>query len=413
MADASTSRLPFLDGLRGVAALVVVISHLTIAFRPQAFFGKEQELSYSWLSRFAISPLFVFVNGSFAVFIFFVLSGFVISASADRNRGSIIGACVARIVRLSLPAGASILFAAAILNLGLLSVSPVAEIVGHWWVKRLPAYLGTSVPWTTVLKDMLGQYYLSGEVRYNGVLWTMPKELAGSIVLYIAFLSSSSLIYRISLITLSFVACLWLDLTPNYYVCFALGFLAYLCADNIRRMPGWVGLFLILAGLIGGGEPFFPPPPESIYFLPYAYAVHLGLERYIWPMAAAVLLAGIMSSGMAKQMLSGPVPQFLGRVSFSVYLIHIPLLWSVMAFLYIQGGYRSDVCFLAASLAFICVVYLLGFLFTVGVDQPAMLCAAMIRSALQPRGKARHPLMQRPLEHAMKDKKRELPPVSA
>jgi len=83
---ASSKRIPEFDGLRGVAAIVVVVSHIVAAFMPVLYFGPEGGTVLSWQGFFAMSPFFVMVSGSFAVFVFFVLSGFVIAASADASR---------------------------------------------------------------------------------------------------------------------------------------------------------------------------------------------------------------------------------------------------------------------------------------------------------------------------------------
>ncbi|KAA2235258.1 acyltransferase family protein [Salinarimonas soli] len=60
-----------LDGLRGIAALLVVFSHLVVAFQPALYFGREALLENNALTFLATSPFFVFVNGSFAVYVFF------------------------------------------------------------------------------------------------------------------------------------------------------------------------------------------------------------------------------------------------------------------------------------------------------------------------------------------------------
>jgi peptidoglycan/LPS O-acetylase OafA/YrhL len=71
-----TSRIPELDGLRGIAILLVVACHYvgSAAFQTPSSF-------YSWLSRFAIL-------GEYGVDLFFVLSGFLIGGILLRARTS-------------------------------------------------------------------------------------------------------------------------------------------------------------------------------------------------------------------------------------------------------------------------------------------------------------------------------------
>ncbi|WP_443147193.1 acyltransferase family protein [Paenibacillus sp. KACC 21273] len=74
-------KLKYLDGLRGLAALIVVISHFVVAFYPSLYNGSidsvhTQKSLELWISK---SPFNLFYNGNFAVCVFFVLSGYVLS----------------------------------------------------------------------------------------------------------------------------------------------------------------------------------------------------------------------------------------------------------------------------------------------------------------------------------------------
>ena len=74
-----------IDGLRGQASLIVMITHFTMAFTPGIL-----DMNYPMLFKRVAHPSFlqevarfplvsIFYNGNFAVLIFFVISGFVLS----------------------------------------------------------------------------------------------------------------------------------------------------------------------------------------------------------------------------------------------------------------------------------------------------------------------------------------------
>src|SRR5687768_4333751 len=86
-------RLAFLDGLRGWAALMVVLSHLLV------FFVAQTSSAYKgWYWAFPS-------DGNLAVFVFFVLSGFALSIGyIQSGRVNILTAlCVRRYLRLAIP----------------------------------------------------------------------------------------------------------------------------------------------------------------------------------------------------------------------------------------------------------------------------------------------------------------------
>ncbi|HEV7949025.1 MAG TPA: acyltransferase family protein, partial [Glaciihabitans sp.] len=69
--SAPATRLNSLDGLRGIAALVVVFYHLSLVARPFLDTGHTGDVWW-WLTE---TPLKVFTLGTESVLVFFVLSG--------------------------------------------------------------------------------------------------------------------------------------------------------------------------------------------------------------------------------------------------------------------------------------------------------------------------------------------------
>jgi len=377
--ESESQRLIQLDGLRGIAALTVVLSHITAGFRPQMYFGMEKGAAPTIQTWFATSPLFVFVSGSFAVYIFFVLSGYVISASADRSRSSLLATAAGRVIRLSLPCAASLIFAGMLINFGMTSASGAANIVGHWWIKQLPPIFDHPAPWRAVLKDALGWYYVTGESYFNGVIWTMKRELLGSLAIYIVFAFVRSAGWRAAVNILIFAGLLFANIEPFYYVCFVAGSMLYLARSMIARIPSFIGAAALLAGLIVGGKPFFTPPEGAFYYWPYRLAAFVHGEMYIWPLGATLLVFGALVWRPAVRLLGNPVARFLGRVSFSVYLVHFPLLLSVMTSLFVRWGFISNGAFAATVVGYLFVVYAIGCIFTILIDEPATRLSTWIK----------------------------------
>jgi peptidoglycan/LPS O-acetylase OafA/YrhL len=128
-------RLPALDGLRGLAALVVLLHHTLLASQP-TLAGPYNVGPYptsgslAWLITF--TPLHIFWAGGEFVVLFFVLSGFVLSLPTARSgkQPRIASYYPSRFLRLYLPVWAALLFAAALHFLG----SHASLRGASWWL---------------------------------------------------------------------------------------------------------------------------------------------------------------------------------------------------------------------------------------------------------------------------------------
>jgi len=148
------SRLAFVDGLRGIAALAVVVQHT---------------VSYYWPS-FEVFSVGRFGLGAFAVTLFFLCSGFVIPVSLDRHN-SLVQFWIGRVCRLYPLYWCSV---GAALALGL---------VGHFPLPRQGDALGqTTALNLTMIQMLLGVPNLIGDY------WTLCFEMLFYLLISLLFL---------------------------------------------------------------------------------------------------------------------------------------------------------------------------------------------------------------------------------
>lgn len=140
-----TSRMDWLDALRGLAALVVVFEHSLDVLLPEI--------------RGAASPWFDF--GRYGVFVFFLVSGYVVPFSLER-RGSVRQFWAGRFFRLY-PAWCVALMLALALGTAGLSYG-------------LPPALGER-PWASALAHLTMLQDLLGVPNTVNVLWTLSYEM--------------------------------------------------------------------------------------------------------------------------------------------------------------------------------------------------------------------------------------------
>ena len=146
-AEAHENRLGFLDVLRGIAALLVALYHIANAYPA----GTPQ---FHWVSHSLLN------FGSFGVMLFFIVSGFIIPASLER-RGSLVEFWIGRFFRLVplfwlLSASVVVLWKIGALELpGWIFNHPLVVLFGN----------------ATLMTNFVGAPHLLGPA------WTLPFEI--------------------------------------------------------------------------------------------------------------------------------------------------------------------------------------------------------------------------------------------
>ena len=216
-------RLDYVDTLRGLASVQVLLSHSLLAF----FLGTAMAspLSGTLSGYIAASPIYFMIDGASAVCIFFVLSGYVLTplfSGSGATGGALV---VSRFLRLALPAIASCAFSATLFHFfGGKNITAGAIARSDWladgwrpqsdlWFIRdavvsgiFLGFQGSSVPeWFGFPTASLASISDS----YVAPLWTLSVEFYGSIlVLWLARAKSwTLLIVAIIIFSRSYMLC--------------------------------------------------------------------------------------------------------------------------------------------------------------------------------------------------------------
>ena len=168
------SRVRSLDGLRGLAALIVVFHHalLTSPTLARVNYGTPPGTVHGihWLLSY--TPLHLLWAGPEAVFVFFVLSGFVLFLPTESVRFRWAPYYPRRLLRLYLPVIGSVLFA----WLSVILVPPRVINGASLWLDHHHLHVGLG----RVLHDMA---LLGGVSLLNGPLWSLKWEVLFSVLL--------------------------------------------------------------------------------------------------------------------------------------------------------------------------------------------------------------------------------------
>ncbi len=318
---APASRLVALDAVRGIAATCVVIAHITATNAAVAAPGTSTSWP-RWLT--VLTPVHLLWDGPIAVTVFFVLSGFVLSLPFLRRAPWDPAAKVRwaafypkRLVRLYLPAWGALLVAFVIM----LAVSRHPTSHGSTW-------LASHTHHPTVHALAKGSLLIFGAGSIDGPLWSLGLEVVYSMLLPVFVLICVVRAVPDWVKWLGFMLAVTLAgaaASRSASLFCAFGFGALLASAYVRRptLPSSFGppafITITIASLVGLNA----GPVVSLLHLPH----HLsgGITRCATILGATGVVFVVVFWHRAASALSVAPLEWLGTRSFSLYLIHFPV----------------------------------------------------------------------------------------
>lgn len=377
---ANTGRIIRLDGLRGIAAFIVIISHLVTGFFPELYFGSSSQQERSIQDFVARSPLFVLYSGTFAVHVFFVLSGFVIASSASKTKCNIWMLIATRYVRLTIPIAVSVCIAFFMTKVLPGAPQRAARLVGSWWLDVL--YQPVELSFSFALKEAAYKAYFSGISYYNNALWTMRTELIGSVGIYTLYaIFPKHTRKSILLITSALLIIATQELATNL-LGFSVGalFSEWWREGKVSQLT-LPGVLFCTAGILLGGLPF-AHSHGTMYDIIFLFINNNNNTAIMLRTAGASLLVlGVMMWHCCGSYFETRIPQFLGRISFSLYLVHIPILCIGVSELYLLYGHSSIFSLVLIIICYFITTTTVAYCMTIFVDEPTVHILSIARNA--------------------------------
>lgn len=364
------NRIPYLEGIRGIAALMVVVNHLLLTFDfHQSLLTPNQE-NFSggayFIHRAGQILLRTASDGNFAVYIFWFMSAFVISLSAFQNpKFSFFRSIGRRYIRLALPALASVLFAYLLLMFGVLKNQEFSQMVYSSQETWAGGLFGFESRLIFALKDGLFDTFFnfSYDTSYNTALWTMGPELLGSWMCFAIIAIFKKYNLRLVSYGILFIASC---LTGYYWgASFIAGcFLSDIVAHN--KMLHFKDNTIVKNKTVAFLVPLFF---VTILVMQGYFVVYSGLRNMIFSIASIVF---IMQSKFLQKFFSSKIPVWFGKISFGLYLIHIPIIASLGCGLSIHHYPLSVTTILLISFATLMISIFTGYVFTICIDKPSL-----------------------------------------
>ncbi|CAG7958252.1 unnamed protein product [Penicillium salamii] len=339
------SRVKWIDGLRGAAAGVVAFGHyfngeITMPFR--TYWTEPLKDNQRLLQ---LPPINFLWSMDAMVPLFYVMSGYSIASGLlelrdkqselfiDRVRSS----AIRRFIRLTLP----------LIMLGVFC--QIAFFCGLF-IRSLPENSAPGIePWSSpwghvsylckYVADNLQLFQFQYNAGLSQQFWTIPMDLRGSFVLYLVIIIQAPWQprVRLSLLSILLAHSLWYAMWDIFSIFSGLAFAEISALYSrtgyqprfLRGMISYVLRFAIAVYLGSLNSRNSYPPDFRILELAQPWR----WSRYDWTnarqgwhsIAVVCLFSVVMQSPRLQWIFTLRPFQYLGRLSFAIYLVHVPL----------------------------------------------------------------------------------------
>lgn len=323
-------RILFLDGLKGFACLGVFTHHFFLTFFPASYFGEDAAIKTvsGFDARLSSAPYAFFINGNFWVCLFILISAFLISGKvfrikeegADQAFPALSKLLLKRYIRLLIPVLVIGIFDHVLNDLLTSANLNYANIVNQLSFRSL-LYHAVIYQWVTTDSLVQGHFWMLHYLLFGSYLAVLialatPKNNRWTPFIHL-FLAIAMGIHN----HYYAAAIFGVMICYEYYYGKLIPFLQ--CNTALRVASGVV---LMLVGLFLGAYPSYGLP-DNIYSIYHFYAVR-DPDAYILihSIGAACLLISFFLLYSAAKIFSSAPFLFVGRVSFSIYMVHPMLL---------------------------------------------------------------------------------------
>lgn len=335
----STPRLKQIDGLRGLAAFSVFLSHGFGLMTMDNAAGHFLRLPF-------VRPLW---DGASAVVMFFLLSGFVLTlpyTGPSPRKIDTVPFLIRRIARLYPAYWAGILLA---LFLRFAVFSPHGLYGLSAWVNSL---WHLPINWVSLVQHffLIAPGIHTAEI--DPVIWSLVTEMKVSLI----FPAVLMLVQKTKNAQFAILAIGCAFACNVFFHLFGL-FLIFLLGSYIAKYRSWiVGVLSSSAWLRGGLALCAYVLYGAFWILPFPNSPASSLASAL---GAGIGLSLFLSSNTLKWIGTSLPVDFLGKVSYSFYLIHLPILLAITSVLYphIGAPLLCGAISLACSLFLAYVIY--------------------------------------------------------
>lgn len=315
-----TERLDYLDGLKGLFTVLVLVGHFGMMFGNNGYIGwgasKEAMIDpvATYLSNL---PMSLIINNSIPLYLFMALIAFFPAYKYFKTKDdkALVKSSVLRYFRFLPMVLVAFIFSYLFRVFNLYCAEDFFKYTGNTWIRE--GFL-TKYSLFEVLRDGLLFSFISRTNEVNS-LWCLYYLFLGSLLTYVFVWIIGKVKHRECIYIL---VSLFLLLDPTYLSFIAgVGVADIVCNSKIMENKSIMIFFLILGLIIG----YFPS-----VFLPYWLDVTV-----LYAVGGFFILIGIIGLFSKSKFLNSKTLVYLGKESFSLIIVHIFVLFSITGYAYI------------------------------------------------------------------------------
>ncbi|KAH6668217.1 acyltransferase family-domain-containing protein [Halenospora varia] len=358
----------YLDGLRGFAALLVYWMHHQLWPLREVPTGRLLENGYGYDGKhyFAALPFIrtFFTGGHFAVSVFFIISGYVLSLKPltliyaqdfSKLNENLSSALFRRWIRLHVP-----------IILVTFGYMASWHIFGIWVLspKQQGSFREEFWNWYIEFKNFSFIFRTGGEAwfTYNFPTWSIPVEFRGSIIIYSTLLAFSRASRNARLWGSIGLIFYFLYIVDGWFGSMFLAGMTLCELDILARndnLPRWIkrlekyktqfAYFALIAAFYLSGVPSYVRDEETLTKAPGWYYLSLLKPQAVFDQkwfylffASIFLIWCIPRISWLRTFFETSFNQYLGKISFMLYLVHGPILWTLGDRMYCAVGWYKE-----------------------------------------------------------------------
>lgn len=298
------TRMPLIDALKAIASQIIVLHHLMLYGPLAAGAALAAPDLAAWLVDY----------GRMAVQVFLVIGGFLAARSLSPNGNALRANPFLLIARRYLRLAVPFLIA--------VSIAVVASALADQWMDddAIPARatIGQWLAHASLLHGVLGSESLSAGVWYVAIDFQLYALMA-----LLLWLGHRRIVAPLLVIVVAISALFWFNRQPEwdnwalyFFGSYGLG-AAIWWTSGQRQLRLWTGLITTF----------------TVAALVVDFRLRIGLALSI-----ALLIGFSRRSGLLERWPQSSLLDYLGRISYSVFLIHFPVLLLVNAAFVLSGS---------------------------------------------------------------------------